>query len=83
MDLRDSQGLIGTFTRRLVYGLVLASGVLSTAVLYVFDEFIAAGVTTVLALVTATLLFFSFRRKRGFTAQPQFTRQNMRERDRE
>ena len=83
VDLRDSQGLIGTFTRRLVYGLVLASGVLSTAVLYVFDEFIAAGVTTVLALVTATLLFFSFRRKRGFTAQPQFTRQNMRERDRE
>jgi predicted unusual protein kinase regulating ubiquinone biosynthesis (AarF/ABC1/UbiB family) len=83
VDLRDSQRLIGRFTRRLVYGLITASFVLATAILYVFDEFVAAGVTTAMALVTAVLLYYSFRRSRGIRAQPQFTRQSMRERDRE
>jgi len=84
VDLRDSQRLIGRFARRIVYGLVLASAVLSTAILYVFDEFVAAGVTTVLAVLVAILLYSSLRERSGIGAQPQFTRQSMREgRDRE
>jgi predicted unusual protein kinase regulating ubiquinone biosynthesis (AarF/ABC1/UbiB family) len=83
VDLRDSQQLIGRFARRIVYGLVLASTVLSTAVLYVSEAFLAAGVTTVLAAVVVVLLYYSLRRSRGFSGQPQFTRQSMRERDRE
>jgi predicted unusual protein kinase regulating ubiquinone biosynthesis (AarF/ABC1/UbiB family) len=83
VDLRDSQRLIGQFTRRLVYGVVLSSFVLATAILYVFGELVAAGVTSVFAAVTAALLAYSFRRKRGISAQPQFTRQSMRERERE
>jgi predicted unusual protein kinase regulating ubiquinone biosynthesis (AarF/ABC1/UbiB family) len=83
VDIRDSQRLIGRFTRRLVYGIVLASFVLGTVVLYVFDELLAAGVTTALALGTTVLLYYSFRRRKGIRAQPQFTRQSMRERDRE
>jgi len=83
VDLRDSQRLIGRFARRVVYGLVLASAVLSTAILYVFEEFLAAGVTTVLAFAVAMLLYYSLRRSRGVTAQPQFTRQSMRERRKE
>ena len=83
VDLRDSQQLIGRFTRRLVYGVILSSFVLATAILYVFGELVAAGVTSVFAAGTAVLLAYSFRRKRGIRAQPQFTRQSMRERERE
>ncbi|MEF8884251.1 MAG: AarF/ABC1/UbiB kinase family protein [Haloarculaceae archaeon] len=83
VDLRDSQRLIGRFARRIVYGLVLASTVLSTAILYVFAEFVAAGVMTVLGAVVTVLLYYSLRRNRGFSGQPQFTRQSMRERERE
>ena len=82
VDLRDSQQLIGRFARRIVYGLVLASTVLSTAILYVFEEFVAAGVTTVLAVVVTVLLYYSLRPRKGFAGQPQFTRQSMRERER-
>jgi predicted unusual protein kinase regulating ubiquinone biosynthesis (AarF/ABC1/UbiB family) len=83
VDLRDSQGLIGQFTRRLVLGIVMASFVLATALLFVSEELVAAGVTSVFAAVTVVLLAYSFRRTRGIRAQPQFTRQSMRERDRE
>jgi len=83
VDLRDSQQLIGRFTRRLVYGVILSSFVLATAILYVSGELVAAGVTSVFAAGTAVLLAYSFRRKRGIRAQPQFTRQSMRERERE
>jgi predicted unusual protein kinase regulating ubiquinone biosynthesis (AarF/ABC1/UbiB family) len=84
VDLRDSQRLIGRFARRIVYGLVLSSAVLSTAFLFVFEEYVAAGVTTVLAAVVTILLYYSLRERTGIGAQPQFTRQSMREgRDRE
>jgi len=80
VDLRDSRRLIGRFARRIVYGLVLASAVLSTSILYVFDELVAAGVTTVLAVLVSILLYYSLRqRTAGIGTQPQFTRQSMRE----
>jgi ribosomal protein S13 len=40
----------------------------------------AAAVPGVLALATALVLYRSFRARRGLRAQPQFTRQAMRER---
>jgi len=83
VDLRDSQNLLARVTTRLIYGMVIASAVFSTAVLFAFDRFVAAGVTLVVAMVVATMLYYSYRRRRGIRAQPQFTRQSMRERDRE
>ncbi|MFC7142019.1 ABC1 kinase family protein [Halosimplex aquaticum] len=83
VDFRDSQNLLGRVTRRLIYGMVLASAVFSSAVLFAFEQLVAAAVTVALAVLVAALLYFSFRRRRGIRAQPQFTRQSMRQRDRE
>ncbi|WP_459191365.1 ABC1 kinase family protein [Halosimplex sp. J119] len=83
VDFRDSQNLLGQVTRRLIYGMVLASAVFSSAVLFAFEQLIAAATTVVLAVVVAVLLYYSFRKRRGIRAQPQFTRQSMRERDQE
>jgi predicted unusual protein kinase regulating ubiquinone biosynthesis (AarF/ABC1/UbiB family) len=83
VDFRDSQNLLGRVTRRLIYGMVLASSVFSAAVLLAFEQTIAAGATVGFAVLVAGLLYYSFRKRRGIRAQPQFTRQNMRERDRE
>ncbi|WP_415382346.1 ABC1 kinase family protein [Halosimplex sp. TS25] len=83
VDFRDSQNLLGRVTRRLIYGMVLASAVFSSAVLVAFEQLVAAAITVGLAVLVAVLLFFSFRKRRGIRAQPQFTRQSMRERDRE
>jgi len=83
VDFRDSQNLLGRVTRRLIYGMVLASSVFSAAVLLAFEQTVAAGATVGFAALVAGLLYYSFRKRRGIRAQPQFTRQNMRERDRE
>jgi len=80
VDLRDSQGIISRFTRRLIYGILLASGILSTSVLYAFADVESAAVAAGLAALAGTLLVYSFRKRRGIRAQPQFTRQSLRER---
>ena len=83
VDLRDSEDIVGRLTRRLIYGIVFASAVLSTSILYAVGEQLGAAVTAGIAVTVVVLLWYSFRRKRGLRAQPQFTRQSMRERDRE
>ncbi|MFB6140112.1 MAG: AarF/ABC1/UbiB kinase family protein, partial [Halosimplex sp.] len=83
VDLRDSQGLLGRVTRRLIYGMVLASAVFSTAVLVAFGQFVAAAVAVAFSVVVALLLYLSFRDRKGIRTQPQFTRQSMRDRERE
>jgi len=83
VDFRDSQNLLGRVTRRLIYGMVLASSIFSAAVLLAFGQTIAAGATVGFAALVAGLLYYSFRKRRGIRAQPQFTRQNMRERERD
>ncbi|MDY6818169.1 MAG: AarF/ABC1/UbiB kinase family protein [Halobacteriales archaeon] len=78
-ELRDANDVLETFARRLIYGLVLGSTIFSTAFLYPAD-IRAAAVSGMLALVTAALLYRSFRGPKGIRARPQFTRQNLRER---
>jgi hypothetical protein len=65
-----------------MYGLLVASGALSTAILYSFvpDDPIPALVAALLTLPFAVLLYRAFRSKSGLRATPQFTRQNLRER---
>ncbi|WP_084802638.1 AarF/ABC1/UbiB kinase family protein [Halorientalis sp. IM1011] len=79
-DIEDSDGLLATLARRLVYGMALSAGIVSTAVLYAFSTVEAAGVAGGATVLVAGLLYWSFRSKRGIRAQPQFTRQSMRER---
>ncbi|WP_336001832.1 ABC1 kinase family protein [Halorientalis halophila] len=79
-DIEDSDGLLATLAKRLIYGMTLAAGILSTALLYAFSTVEAAAVAGGGTVAIAGLLYWSFRKKRGIRAQPQFTRQSMRER---
>jgi predicted unusual protein kinase regulating ubiquinone biosynthesis (AarF/ABC1/UbiB family) len=79
--LEDENDVLDRLARRLVYGILLSVGVLSTALLYAFDDGPeAAAVAGVLTLPLAYLLYRSFKRKKGLRAKPQFTRQNLRQR---
>jgi hypothetical protein len=82
-DIEDSDGLLATLAKRLVYGMALSAGIVSTAVLYAFSTVEAAGVAGGGTVLLAGLLYWSFRSKSGIRAEPQFTRQSMRERDEE
>ncbi|ESS05458.1 MAG: putative unusual protein kinase [uncultured archaeon A07HB70] len=79
--IEDRNDVLDRLARRIVYGLILAVGVLSTALLYSFNARPEAAVVAgVLTLPFGILLYRSLRPERGVSAQPQFTRQEMRRR---
>jgi predicted unusual protein kinase regulating ubiquinone biosynthesis (AarF/ABC1/UbiB family) len=78
-DLRDPRDVIDRLARRIVGGLLLSASLLATAYLYPVD-WRAAAVPAAIGVVASAMLYRSFRSSRGFRAQPQFTRQAMRER---
>ncbi|MFB6116912.1 ABC1 kinase family protein [Halosegnis sp.] len=65
---------------RLVYGILLAFALPSTALLYTFAPLETAVAAALLAALLAVLLYRSFKQEQGVRAQPQFTRQNLRQR---
>ena len=80
----DPNDVLDRLGRRIVYGLLLASLVVATALLYP-EAPAAATVSTGLAVVVALVLYRSFRTRRRIFAgapggTPQFTRQALRER---
>jgi predicted unusual protein kinase regulating ubiquinone biosynthesis (AarF/ABC1/UbiB family) len=78
--IEDRNDVLSKLARRIVYGVLLAVGVLSTAILYAFDGPEPASVAAVATLPFVYLLYRSFKRKKGLKARPQFTRQNLRQR---
>jgi predicted unusual protein kinase regulating ubiquinone biosynthesis (AarF/ABC1/UbiB family) len=78
--IEDKNDVLSKLARRIVYGVLLAVGVLSTAILYAFDGVEPAAVAAVVTIPVVFLLYRSFKRKKGLKARPQFTRQNLRER---
>ncbi|WP_458187520.1 ABC1 kinase family protein [Haladaptatus sp. NG-WS-4] len=78
--IQDDNDVFDLLAKRLIYGILLAFGGLTTAVLYVAEAFPAAAVSGLISLVVTGLLYRSFRKRRGIRATPQFTRQNLRER---
>ena len=72
--------LLRNLALRLIYGILLAFSLPSTALLYTFASVEAAAVGLAVSATLVFLLWRSFRRKRGVKATPQFTRQNMRQR---
>ena len=67
---------------RLIYGILLAFALPSTALLYLFASLQVTVVAAVLALGLVVLLYRSFTKSSsGISAQPQFTRQNLNRRD--
>jgi len=79
-DIEDSDNLFDQLAARIVLGVGLAAGAVSTAVLHAFSTVEATAVAGVATVAVAALLYRSFRKRRGIRAQPQFTRQNLRER---
>jgi predicted unusual protein kinase regulating ubiquinone biosynthesis (AarF/ABC1/UbiB family) len=78
--IEDRNDVLSQLARRIVYGVLLAVGVLSTAILYAFDGPEPAVVAAVATLPIVFLLYRSFKRRKGLKARPQFTRQNLRQR---
>jgi predicted unusual protein kinase regulating ubiquinone biosynthesis (AarF/ABC1/UbiB family) len=78
--IEDRNDVLSKLARRIVYGVLLAVGVLSTAILYAFDGPEPAVVAAAATIPVVYLLYRSFKRKKGLKARPQFTRQNLRER---
>jgi hypothetical protein len=82
-DLEDSNRVIDKLARRVVLGMVLAASVPTTAFLYVSADLLATGVSAAFTLAVGVALYRTFRRSDGgIRASPQFTRQNLRDRDR-
>ncbi|WP_254271939.1 ABC1 kinase family protein [Haloarcula marina] len=79
-DIEDSDRLLATMTKRLILGMMLASTIFSTAFLYAEATPVIAAVTGAFVLVLAGALWWSFRKRKGLRAKPQFTRQSMRDR---
>ena len=82
-DIEDSEQVIERLGRRLVLGLALAAGGISTAMLYSFQPggTVAIAIAGGLTALVGFLLYRSFRKRRGIRATPQFTRQSMREQE--
>ena len=78
-DIEDSNDLLDVLAKRIVLGLLLASGVASTALLFALSTIEATAVAGVGSLFVVILLYRSFRKQRGIRTKPQFTRQQMRQ----
>jgi predicted unusual protein kinase regulating ubiquinone biosynthesis (AarF/ABC1/UbiB family) len=81
-DIEDSDRLLATMTKRLILGMLLASTLFSTAFLYAESTLLAAAVAGGFTTMATLSLWWSFRSKQSVRAKPQFTRQNMSERER-
>ena len=80
--LEDKNDVLDRLARRIVYGLFVAVGALSTAILFAFDQtsILPAAAAAALSIPPLIALYRSFRGKKGIRAKPQFTRQSMQER---
>ena len=85
VTLEDDNHVLDRLARRIAYSVLTAVGGLSAAIIYSFgsntlDVYLSVGIV----VATLPMVFFLYRSftkdKRGIKAQPQFTRQSMRER---
>ena len=89
-DIEDPDNVLDALARRVVYGLLVAFGALSTTILFVASRFVRppligslTAATLGAAAATAVVTFLLYRNMRGpkgIATSPQFTRQNLRER---
>ncbi len=78
-ELNDPKDYFDRLAKRFILGMILSAGLLSTTLLGIFSTtgwtLFSAGVTAGIGF----LLYRSFSKRRGIRAQPQFTRQRLRE----
>ncbi|WP_410766639.1 ABC1 kinase family protein [Haloferax sp. DFSO60] len=85
VKLEDGKGVFDRLAKRLIYGIFLSFGFVSTVLVYALnpENLVAVGAAGIPTVFVALLLWRSFRAKKGIRATPQFTRQNLRERRQE
>ncbi|MDY6774930.1 MAG: AarF/ABC1/UbiB kinase family protein [Halobacteria archaeon] len=76
-DLRDSAGHFESLGRRLSLSILTGASIIGGAILSTVD-LLYGGLMFVLSAVFLFLLVLSFRKTKGLSAKPQFTRQEMR-----
>jgi predicted unusual protein kinase regulating ubiquinone biosynthesis (AarF/ABC1/UbiB family) len=80
-DVADPDDHLYVLAKRVVAGMVVAAGIVSTAVLYASAGQQAATVGGAGTLLATVVLYLTFRRRTGIRTEPQFTRQNLRQQD--
>jgi predicted unusual protein kinase regulating ubiquinone biosynthesis (AarF/ABC1/UbiB family) len=80
VEVADDETALDRLAKRLILGGLLSATVVAAAVLFTFSTPVAALAPLVAALPIVLLLWRSFRKRRGISASPQFTRQQMRRR---
>jgi predicted unusual protein kinase regulating ubiquinone biosynthesis (AarF/ABC1/UbiB family) len=81
VDVQDPENVFDRLAKRLIYGLLLSVLLVSTSIIFAFRAWEPAVVPALLSLGIVYLLYRSFHKPRkGIRAQPQFTRQNLRQR---
>ena len=79
VDLTERNDALDRLASRVVWGLLFAAGALSTTVLVVFSDFLAAQVTASATVLVGLFFARAMRgRRRGLSVSPSFTRHNMR-----
>jgi predicted unusual protein kinase regulating ubiquinone biosynthesis (AarF/ABC1/UbiB family) len=85
VTLEDDNDVLDRLAKRIAYSILTAVGGLSAAIIYSFgNEVVDVYVSIAIVVATLPMVFFLYRSftkdKRGIRAQPQFTRQSMKER---
>lgn len=80
-ELEDDNSYFQRLAKQVVYGMLFSAGIVSGTMLYIFSSTTAVFGAAVPTAVVGFLLFRSFRKQRGLSASPKFTRQRMRERE--
>jgi len=82
-ELEDTHDHFDQLARRVVLGVAFGAGIVSTTLLYTLatvEATVIAGGGTVLC---GFVLYWSFRRSKAISAEPKFTRHQMRQRERD
>ncbi|WP_136716811.1 ABC1 kinase family protein [Halorientalis salina] len=80
-DLHDENDVVDQLARQVVLGFGFVGSVFAALVLFVGGDRPEAGVAGGAALLCLGLLAWSLRERSGIRAEPQFTRQNLRQRE--
>lgn len=82
-EVSDDRDYFDRLARRVVLGLFITAGTISSTLLYVFDEGLGSFIFAVASVALALILYRSFSKSQTVGGSPQFTRQRMRQREAE
>ncbi|RQG89004.1 AarF/ABC1/UbiB kinase family protein [Natrarchaeobius halalkaliphilus] len=82
IGVEDSENVFDKLAKRLIYGMLLTMSLFSMGVLYALETPEATVVAAGFSVIVAIQLYRSFRTRRPTRVKPQFTRQNLRQRQR-